>query len=142
MFSRLHPLIPQQEMLAGLGECVENGQTISIDLSLPRRSNARTTKKLRKRLRKLREAGSVCVNDREKRYLPEFVEVYHETMRRVGAPASYFFDRLYLETLTRELDDVSHLFVVLKDHHVAAAVICTSCGGIVQITWAARVMRF
>ena len=34
--------------------------------------------------------------------------------------------------LTRELDDVSHLFVVLKDHHVAAAVICTSCGGIVQ----------
>ena len=35
VFSRLHPLIPQQGMLAGLGECVENGQTISIDLTLP-----------------------------------------------------------------------------------------------------------
>ena len=35
VFSRLHPVIPRQEMLAGLGECVENGQTISSDLSWP-----------------------------------------------------------------------------------------------------------
>jgi sugar transferase EpsL len=133
VFSRLHPLIPQQEMLAGLGECVENGQTISIDLSLPEKEQRAHYKKgCHRCLRKLREAGFVCVHDREKRYLPEFVEVYHETMSRAGPPASYFFDRMYFEMLTRELDDVSHLFVVLKDHHVAAAVICTSCGGIVR----------
>ena len=133
VFSRLHPLIPQQEMLAGFGECVENGQTISIDLSLPEEEQrAHYKKDCRRRLRRLREAGFVCVHDREKRYLPEFVEVYHETMHRAGAAASYFFDRMYFEMLTRELDDVAHLFVVLKDHRVAAAVICTSCGGIVQ----------
>jgi lipopolysaccharide/colanic/teichoic acid biosynthesis glycosyltransferase len=134
VFSRLHPLIRQQEMLAGLGECVENGQTISIDLSLPgEEQRAHYKKDCRRRLHKLREAGFVCIRDRENRYLQEFVEVYHETMRRAGAQASYFFDRVYFEMLTRELDEVSHLFVVLKDHHVAAAVICTSCDGIVQV---------
>jgi sugar transferase EpsL len=134
VFSRLHVLIPQQEMLAGLGECVENGQTVSIDLSLPEEEQrAHYKKDCHRRLRKLREAGFVCIHDREKRYLQEFVEVYYETMRRAGAAASYFFDRMYFEMLTRELDDLSHLFVVLKDHHVAAAVICTSCNGIVQV---------
>jgi carbamoyl-phosphate synthase large subunit len=133
VFSRLHPLIAQQEMLAGLGECVENGQTISIDLTLPDdEQRAQYNKSCRTSLRKLRAAGFVCVNDHEKRYLQEFVEVYLETMRRAGAQSSYFFDRSYFEMLTRELGEVSHLFVVLKDGDVAAATICTNCAGIVQ----------
>src|SRR5438094_8117842 len=53
-------------------------------------------------------------------------------MRRAGAHDSYFFDRAYFEMLTRELGEVSHLFVVLKDADVVAATICTSCAGIVQ----------
>ena len=133
VFSRLHPLIPQQGMLAGVGDCVENGQTISIDLTLPdEEQRAHYNKSCRTSLRKLHEAGFVCVYDREKRCLEEFVEVYLETMRRAGAHDSYFFDRAYFEMLTRELGEVSHLFVVLKDADVAAATICTSCAGIVQ----------
>jgi hypothetical protein len=53
-------------------------------------------------------------------------------MKRAGAQSSYFFDRAYFDLLTRELQDVSHLFVVLKDGEVAAATICTICNGIVQ----------
>ena len=33
VFSRLHPLIPQQDLLSGLGECRTSGQTISVDLT-------------------------------------------------------------------------------------------------------------
>jgi len=133
VFSRLHPLIRQQEMLSGLGECVENGQTISIDVTLPDEvQRADYNKSCRTTLRKLREAGFVCVYDREKRYLQEFVEVYQETMRRTGAQRSYFFDHAYFKMLTRELGQASHLFVALKDGEVAAATICTNCNGIVQ----------
>jgi carbamoyl-phosphate synthase large subunit len=133
VFSRLHPLMPQKGMLASIGDCVENGQTISIDLTLPdEEQRAHYNKSCRTSLRKLHEAGFVCVYDREKRCLEEFVEVYLETMRRAGAHDSYFFDRAYFETLTRELGEVSHLFVVLKDGEVAAATICTNCAGIVQ----------
>lgn len=34
VFSRLHPLMAQHELLAGLGECPAKGETISIDLTL------------------------------------------------------------------------------------------------------------
>jgi carbamoylphosphate synthase large subunit len=133
VFSRLHPLIPQQGMIAGIGDCVGNGQTISIDLtSLDEEQRAHYNKSCRRSLRKLHEAGFVCVYDREKRCLEEFVEVYLETMCRTGAHDSYFFDRAYFEMLTRELGEVSHLFVVLKDGEVAAATICTNCARIVQ----------
>jgi len=133
VFSRLHPLIPQPGMLAGIGDCVEYGQTISIDLTLPdEKQRAHYNRSCRTSLRKLREAGFVCVLDPEKRFLEEFVEVYLETMRRAGAQESYFFNHEYFGMFTRELREVSHLFVALKDDHVAAATICTSCAGIVQ----------
>ena len=133
VFSRLHPLIAQEELLAGLGECPANGDTISIDLTLPDEAQrAHYNKSCRTSVRKLRESGFTGFHDREKRYLPEFVSVYLETMRRAGAQSSYYFDEAYFNLLTRELDDVSHLFVVLKDGEVAAATICTICDGIVQ----------
>ena len=133
VFSRLHPLIAQDEMLAGLGECPANGHTISIDLIVPDEAQrAQYHRSCRASLRKLREFGFTGFHDREKRYLPEFVSVYLETMRRAGAQSSYFFDEAYFNLLTRELDEVSHLFVALKDGEVAAASLCTICDGIVQ----------
>lgn len=133
VFSRLHPLIPQQGILAGLGECVANGTTISIDLMLSDAEQlAGYTKKCRANLRKLHNHGFVGLHDAGKRYLPEFVEIYRETMRRKAAQESYHFDEAYFRMLTRELGSASHLFVALKDDVVAAASLCTICDGIVQ----------
>lgn len=133
VFSRLHPLIAQDEMLAGLGECPPNGETISIDLTLSDEAQrAQYNKSCRTSVRKLRESGFIGLHDREKRHLPEFAGVYLETMRRAGAHSSYLFDESYFNLLTHELDAVSHLFVVLKDGEVAAATLCTICDGIVQ----------
>ena len=133
VFSRLHPLITQHEILAGLGECPANGCTISIDLAAPDEAQrAQYNRSCRTSVRKLRELGFTGFHDREKRYLPEFVSVYLETMRRAGAQSSYFFDDAYFNLLTRELAEVSHLFVALKDGEVAAATLCTICDGIVQ----------
>lgn len=133
VFSRLHPLIAQQEILDGMGECPVSGTTVSIDLTRPDdEMRAHYTKKCRASIRKLNEAGFIGLHDQEKRYLPEFVEVYRETMRRVGAHSSYLFDQAYFELLTRELGGASHLFVVMKEGRVAAATLCTLCDGIVQ----------
>ena len=133
LFSRLHPLIAQDDMLAGVGDCPASGETISIDLTEPGDAQrAQFNKSCRTSLRKLRELGFTGLHDCEKRYLPEFVSVYLETMRRAGAQSSYFFDETYFNLLTRELEGVSHLFVVLKDGEVAAATVCTICDGIVQ----------
>jgi hypothetical protein len=133
VFSRMHPLMAQAELLAGLGEYRPSGQTISIDLTLTEEEQrAQYNKSCRTSLRKLAQHGFIGLHDREKRYLPEFVEVYLETMRRVHAQSSYFFDEHYFNLLTGELGTASQLFVVLKEGKVAAATICTICDGIVQ----------
>jgi hypothetical protein len=133
VFSRLHPLIEQRHLLSGLGECRENGHTISIDLQPPLEEQITGySKSCRDSLKKLRKHGFVGVHDQEKRYLPEFISIYHETMRRVTAASSYFFDEAYFTLLTQELGAVSQLFVVLTAGQVAAATLCTICNGIVQ----------
>ena len=133
VFSRLHPLIPQQSLLHGLGETRAVGPTVSVDLGLsPEEQWAGYSKNCRRIIRRAQEAGVVCVHDRERKYRREWVEIYHETMRRVGAPASYLYDEEYFERLATELGPVLHLFVALVDGKAAAAGVYTICDGIVQ----------
>lgn len=132
-FSRLHPLLPQRELLAGLGECRPCGQTVSVDLTLPReiqRTQYRSAHK--SRLNKLHRQGVVCIRDEERRHLPEFISIYHESMRRVNAQSSYFFGADYFTRLAAELGDKLQLFVVMVGETVASAGLFVLCDGIVQ----------
>ena len=132
-FSRLHPLLPQRDLLAGLGECRMHGQTVSIDLTLPpevQRAQYRSAYKTR--INKLQREGVVCVRDEAKRHLPEFVSIYHETMRRVDADGLYFFGDDYFTRLADELGDRLQLFVAFVGETVAAAGLFVVCDGIIQ----------
>lgn len=133
-FSRLHPLIAQHDLLAGFGEWLTNGETVSVDLTLPPEqqwAQYRTTYK--RRISKQRREGTVaCLHDQEKRHLDEFVSVYEETMRRVKAKASYFFGQDYFYQLTDELGTGLQLFVAVVGGKVAAAGLFTICDGVVQ----------
>lgn len=132
-FSRLHPLLPQHHLLDGLGEFQLRGQTVSIDLTLPEEVQwAGYHKKCRQEIRKLQDAGFVGIHDPELRYLPEFVQTYHETMGRVSAHSAYYFDLAYFQSLAREMGPALHLFVVLHGDEVAAASLATLSGGIMQ----------
>jgi CelD/BcsL family acetyltransferase involved in cellulose biosynthesis len=134
VFSRLHPLIPQQDLLSGLGECRTSGQTISVDLmqSLQKqREQYRTT--IRRQINKRHQQRSVvCLKDPEKRYLTEFASIYEETMRRVNAADIYFLGEDYFNDLARELRSILHLFVAMVDGKAAAAGMFTICDGVVQ----------
>ncbi len=133
VFSRLHPLIPQQHLIGGLGSTREGGLTVSIDLTLPSEEQwAGYNKSTRRLIRRATEAGAVGVHDRDFQYLGEWVDLYRETMERLGASASYYFDAAYFERMAAELGPVLQLFVALVDGRVAAAGLFTVCDGIVQ----------
>jgi len=133
VFSRLHPLIAQRDLLANLGEVRPVGLTVSVDLTLPLEDQwAGYSKSWRRIIRKAEEAGTVCIDDREGRYRRDWVDIYQETMRRVGASSSLLFDEEYFELLAAELGSVLHLFVALVEGKVAAAGLYTICDGIVQ----------
>jgi dTDP-4-amino-4,6-dideoxygalactose transaminase len=133
-FSRLHPLIAQHDLLAGLGECRTSGRTVSIDLALSLvEQRAQLRSGYRRLINKRRREGVVaCLYDQEKRYLGEFVSIYQETMRRVHAADIYFFGEDYFSQLARELGPLLHLFVAVIGGKAAAAGLFTICDGVVQ----------
>jgi hypothetical protein len=133
-FSRLHPLIAQHDLLAGLGECRASGRTVSIDLTLPlEKQRAQYRRVNKRRINKQRREGTVaCLHDQEKRYWREFVDIYEETMRRVNAAGMYFFSEDYFGELARELGPALQLFVAVIGGKIAAAGLFTICDGIVQ----------
>jgi hypothetical protein len=132
-FSRLHPLIPQAQLLAGLGECKPTGQTLSIDLNLPPAIlRARYRKNHKEDINRAKRLGMVCLRDHDLSYLDQFIDIYHETMLRVNASSLYLFDHAYFEMLTSRMHSHVHLFVSLLRDKVIGGALITTCKGIVQ----------
>lgn len=132
-FSRLHPLIAQAGILNGLGECQPGGETVSIDLTIPTEEQwSRYRPSRRTRINKLRRQGLVCERDGELRHLGEFTSIYHETMHRVNAQETYFFEPDYFTRLASTLGPAFQLFVVKLDGAVICGALFVVCDGIVQ----------
>jgi len=133
VFSRLHPLIPQWGLLAGLGDCMRMGLTVSIDLTLPTElQRARYRKNHKRDINKLHRLGVACVRDQHRKYMSEFIDIYYETMYRTGASEAYFFEPRYFEQLMAALGSGIQLFVCLLGEKVLCAGLFTLSDGIVQ----------
>ncbi|MEI6352060.1 MAG: GNAT family N-acetyltransferase [Verrucomicrobiota bacterium] len=131
VFSRFHPLLAQTHLVAGLGDCLLSGTTVSIDLTLSEaEQRARYRRDHRKSLRQLRESGVVCrYAGRES--MPSFVHMYRETMSRIGADQWYFFDDEYFNNLLSGLGFRSHLHLFLcelEGKEIASMLVGTCCG--------------
>jgi CelD/BcsL family acetyltransferase involved in cellulose biosynthesis len=128
VFSRLHPLLPQRAILRGLGRIEYLGPTASIDLSLPLEEQRRAmSANHRNQINKLRRSDLVCVDDDDWQFIDHFIEIYHETMRRVEARPYYLFDRDFFLSLREALQDRLRLVVVRLGAE-------TVCGGLFVLT--------
>ncbi len=134
VFSRLHPLLPEQgDWLAGLGECMALAKTVSLDLTLPSEAQrGRYRRNHKEGIGKLRRQGIACVYDPECERLPDFIDLYHETMRRVGAAPAYFFPAAYFAALRCCLGRSFHLFGCVIEGRYACGGLFVECNGILQ----------
>jgi hypothetical protein len=124
VFVRLHPLFELDPIARGLGEVVPLGTTVSVDLARPHDQQVAGYRgSTRREINKLRTQGVTCYWDRELVHLAEFVNIYHETMTRVGASSSYFFDARYFNRLV-----IADAFNVRL--YVCSAGGRTICGGL------------
>lgn len=130
-FSRLHPLVSQAPLLDGLGACDTLGRTVSIDLSLPLDEQVREYRRsLRQEIQKLRHLGVSCREDSTGRHAGDFVELYYDAMRRLGASGLYFYDPAYLGGLGAHPD--TRLFTCEHEGKIIAAGLVTVYNGILQ----------
>lgn len=133
VFSRLHPYFPDQaSVIQGLGEVIELGPIVNIDLSkdveLQRAAFSKTTKRY---LNKTRRLFYVDHNKSESDIL-KFRELYNQTMNRLDAKDTYFFSMDYflgfmnsanfqtdfMFAKTRDSDEVAAAAMILKTKNI------------------------
>jgi ribosomal protein S18 acetylase RimI-like enzyme len=132
LFVRFHPLL-DADPPEGIGTAVLQGETVSVDLSLPEDVLWRQTRENHRRniTRALAE-GYVARMDTDWGSFDEFKRLYHMTMERNGASGFYRFDDAYFAGLREALGERLHLGVVEKDGVVVAASLLVETNGIVQ----------
>ena len=133
-FFRLHPLLPLDSRALGkFGHLTRHGQTVYFDLAQSKEDILKQVSMNHQRnIKKLMRLGFRISFDDWTR-LPDFISLYHATMRRVEAGDTYFFSREYFEDLRAKLADRLHLACVMTEtDEVAAAGLFVVTGGIVQ----------
>ncbi|MFI7545276.1 GNAT family N-acetyltransferase [Actinoplanes sp. NPDC049599] len=118
-FVRMHPLLAAPlSTLEQFGTLVRHGETVSMDLTVDLEEMwSQTRSDHRNHINRARRAGTRIVFDDWDR-LGEWVEVYHDNMRRVGATSYYFVTREHLAALHDAVGDRMHLAVALEGDEV------------------------
>jgi hypothetical protein len=134
VFFRLHPLFPlPKDALVRHGELANHGQTIFVDLSRSYEDFwAQTIGGHKENIKRLIRNDFKAIMD-DWRFYKQFVELYHITMKRVGASEFYFFPKDYFAQLRLALCSRLHLCTVLSPSgEVAAGGLFPATNGIVQ----------
>jgi hypothetical protein len=141
-FIRLHPLLPAPSRLAlrrvdGTA-LVEHGPTVWIDCTRSSEAVwADTRSDHQSDIRRLRRLGYEVDVGHDTSHAVEaidtFVQLYHQTMDRVGADPFYYFSDSYFEAWTGPLRPYGHVAVVRgPDGEAAAAGLFTTTNGRMQ----------
>ncbi|MDR1610825.1 MAG: GNAT family N-acetyltransferase [Candidatus Symbiothrix sp.] len=132
VFSRLHPLFPvQEEILDGIGNTLDMGATVAIDLNLPENEQRRQyARSLRTAINRLKRKGLAVKKAETQTEIEAFVKIYTETMKRVHASQIYFFDKDYFFHFLKTLP--STLYVAYYGDKIVSGSLFTDCDGIIQ----------
>ena len=136
VFSRLHPLINSGLFFNQFGVCINLNKTVAIDLSLSVREQRKEYRKSNKseinQLKKKKGYTAKIVESTDKESIKRFVTIYHETMRRVNARESYFFNFNYFNDLLANSCFNCHLIAAYKGNTMAAGAIFPETKTIMQ----------
>jgi Acetyltransferase (GNAT) domain len=133
-FIRLHPILNAEiQQIIGGTELVKNGTTVFIDLTLSDDAQRRQIKSSRRtrinQCRKRQFFANILPFSQE--HIPIFMDIYKDTMDRIGAGQSYYFDRSYYESLTQLSPHIFICIVEFEQNPICVGLI-TECCGIVQ----------
>jgi hypothetical protein len=134
-FIRLHPLL-NADWESSVGALVEQGMTVSIDLTKSDEEHWREMRTdHRRNIAKALRAGVTTHIDRDFDALPTFIRLYNETMRRLGAAPSYFFDERYYYALVAEAGANLRLFVAEEAGEIIGATLFS-------VAWDAGILQY
>jgi hypothetical protein len=142
VFARLHPLFANQELiLSGLGNVVDENQTVGIDLTLPEEEQKKQySHSLKQAISRLKKENVIIRQARNKEEIDTFIDIYRENMKRVRAAKDYFFSHEYFYDFLNNIN--SFLLLAFYDGKIISGSLCTVCQGIMQTHLAATKDEF
>lgn len=139
-FFRLHPILNEGiGQLFPEGTFTDNGETVSIDLTLPKEQVWSDTKSNhRNKINRCTKRFNLTAKiSKFNQGIEEFCSLYEETMSRVTAQNLYYsFNTDYFKQMDAVMSDYLYLCLVeTEDGEPASAGLYTVCNGIVQATF-------
>ncbi|MBF2064058.1 MAG: peptidoglycan bridge formation glycyltransferase FemA/FemB family protein [Calothrix sp. C42_A2020_038] len=134
-FFRLHPIINEKIIdVFPPNTFTNNGETVSIDLTLSEAQLWNHTKPDRRnKINKCKKNGLTARMVNLLDYIDDFIDIYEETMQRVGAIDVYYdFNQQYCVNLKKILGDKLHLCIVENREEILSAGLYAEYNGIVQ----------
>lgn len=119
-FLRFHPLLQNQAVLGGAVQYKALKNTIFMDLADEETLFRQLDSKNRNMVRKAQKSGVTIFMDHGE-HLPDFLDIYHETMDRAHAEPYYYFESEYYETLRNALDKHILFFYAVQRGQIIAA---------------------
>jgi hypothetical protein len=132
-FFMIHPILNHNFInVFPSGTISESGETVSIDLTLSEPQIwAHTRKGHQSTINKCKRLGFTSRMVSFEQYMDEFILLYEETMNRVGAKETYYFENDYFRQLLN-LGEKIHLGIVEMEDEIACASLFFESCGIVQ----------
>lgn len=133
LFSRLHPMIPTEWLLTGLGELEGAGTTVVVDLSMSDKAHWSAMRKgHRSDLLKGARQGLQVFTDEEFAHLEDFIVLYNETMRKNKARTRYYFPQDYYLQLKQACGNKLKLYVAKYEGAIVSAALFFMHSNIIQ----------
>jgi hypothetical protein len=130
-FSRLHPLLKQQNILTGLGTISDANLTVGIDLQLSETAQKQQyARSLKYQINRLKKKGFKIIQATTKNEIDAFIAMYIETMQRVQASDYYYFPAEYFYYFLSEIE--SCIFLAEYQQEWVSGSLCTFTNGIMQ----------
>lgn len=119
IFSRLHPIISQDLIDIECNFIQKKGEIVYVDLTHSlgtifknfRKNHQRDIKRL------LRDNYKITIT-RSHEYIPKFIEIYNQSMKRLTAKTFYFFDVEYYQNLFKWSEQSPFFIFVSKDEEI------------------------
>lgn len=119
-FLRFHPLLQNQAVLGGAVQYKTLKNTIFMDLTDEESLFRQLDSKNRNMVRKAQKSGVTVFMDHGE-HLPDFLDIYHETMDRAHAEPYYYFELEYYEVLRNALGEHVLFFYAVREGQIIAA---------------------
>ncbi len=123
-FLRFHPLLGNDTGMEEIGTVIRDRQTVCVNLQGSKEEMwlREIHSKNRNMIRKAEKNGLTFYVDKEFNHLPEFLNLYHETMAKLDAEDFYYFPDSYYSKLRHTIPNSFLGVVLLGNVPIAAAV--------------------